>query len=359
MPQAALLGHTHTGAGEHGPSPAVGGSPNVFIGGRRMLRQGDGFADGSTVTGGAPHVRINGQKAARQGDAVSNGATVQEGCPRVRIGNCGGEEFGREAIFASLTDPNDKLILCMPEIEAAEAEQCLLPHDRQGWIHAHECLLKWMRHKAYTSKGDMDIGGQEPYLVEWAWLVQYGRVQRALNALIEPGNLFHPDALANLTRFLEKEFAFSGAGMPFDHVTLSLAKLREHAFQSQPLRYELPEATLVDGGRLVPDGLQAAIAQTRLFTVAAGLTKVTGSIKTVIVKRIGVFIHDGFDFNGDQWLGNWRCDEETKEFSIFYGVPVYNSYFRGFRARTGYGCDFRILCVPHVAWEGEYMYDAP
>ena len=92
MGETALLGNLNTGAVD-GPSPAVEGSPDVFINGRPVLRVGDHFADGSMVTSGAPNVFINGRQAARLGDPVSEGGSVAEGCPKVCMGDHGGTYY--------------------------------------------------------------------------------------------------------------------------------------------------------------------------------------------------------------------------------------------------------------------------
>ena len=99
MPNAARLGDICTGH-ECWPSrPNVEGSPNVFVNGKPLHRQGDGWAShccthpgtphgchGSVLASGSPTVYANGKQAGRIGDPVACGGTVATGSPNVFIG---------------------------------------------------------------------------------------------------------------------------------------------------------------------------------------------------------------------------------------------------------------------------------
>ena len=357
MSEAALLGHVNSAG-----SPAVEGSPDVFVGGVPALRAGDGFADNSRVVSGAPHVFINGKAAARKGDPVTNGGTVAKGCPRVCIGNGGGAGYGREMLFASLTDPKDKVILCLAEIALAEHQRADA-RDKPGWMLLHEALSKWLSGAAYSMRDKYDNGGQKPSWVQWDWLMRYARFRRTVAAMLAPEYLSGPKAHNILETILEKDGAFQapfdGKERPFDHTGLDWAKLRSHAFQSRPI------VPLVEGAGKVnyaewlagnkPDGLAAAIAEFVLLAVAKGSTRVDKSGKrTIYVDAVGLFIHDGFDFGGDQELGYWDC--EGKAFS-WTGEKLNNRAFRDFRKHTGYGCDFRIMNKPELYTVKRFCYD--
>jgi uncharacterized Zn-binding protein involved in type VI secretion len=62
------------------PPDPVGGSPNVTIGGKPALRQGDGVAGGTS-----PNVFINGRPAALQGSTTDCGGVVVGGTSNVMI----------------------------------------------------------------------------------------------------------------------------------------------------------------------------------------------------------------------------------------------------------------------------------
>ncbi|MCL2789875.1 MAG: hypothetical protein FWD79_04450 [Desulfobulbus sp.] len=58
----------------------------------------------------------------RKGDPVSCGGTVLEGSATMSIGDQGGEDWSREFAFSLVKNPKDKLVLCLPEMAAAQAE---------------------------------------------------------------------------------------------------------------------------------------------------------------------------------------------------------------------------------------------
>lgn len=186
------------------------------------------------------------------------------------------------------------------------------------------------------------------------------------------------EAKAGLVKILERDGTFAGKGMEFDHTVLEWTKLREHAFQGKGVKpWRIPLNILEDILPLRPDGFQTALAQTTLYALAAGETQVSVSgERRVIIRKIGRFIHDGFDFNGDQWLGNWECSAEYRGFSsadaAWEAYAMYiekrdlnlpsrldNRAFRQFRLHTGYGCDFRSMCMPDVVDIKEISYVAP
>lgn len=81
----ADLGSNH---GPWVPSPAIGGSSDVFVDGMPTLRVGDALVPHvrpgapphpRKVSAGSPSVFINGRPAARVGDAIDCGGTMKQG----------------------------------------------------------------------------------------------------------------------------------------------------------------------------------------------------------------------------------------------------------------------------------------
>lgn len=94
---AARLGDIGSGHGCHfPPSPAVEGSPNVFINNRPAVRQGDAYAahacpkhgggHGRALASGSPTVFFNNMQAGRIGDPIDCGGSDITGSPNVFIG---------------------------------------------------------------------------------------------------------------------------------------------------------------------------------------------------------------------------------------------------------------------------------
>ncbi|MBQ6773803.1 MAG: PAAR domain-containing protein [Synergistaceae bacterium] len=96
MPEAARLGDICTGHADWPPRPNIEGSPNVFVNGRPLHRQGDAWAvhcnkdpecHGSVLASGSSTVYVNGRQAGRIGDPVACGGVDATGSPNVFIGD--------------------------------------------------------------------------------------------------------------------------------------------------------------------------------------------------------------------------------------------------------------------------------
>lgn len=99
MPEAHRKGDIGSGHSCHfPPSPATGGSPNVFVNNRPLMRVGDAYVPHGCPTCpkpehprhlaiGSSSVFINGRPAGRIGDAIDCGGQAQTGSSNVFIGD--------------------------------------------------------------------------------------------------------------------------------------------------------------------------------------------------------------------------------------------------------------------------------
>ncbi|WP_082029594.1 PAAR domain-containing protein [Tateyamaria sp. ANG-S1] len=99
MPPAHRKGDIGSGHGCHfPPTPATGGSPDVFVNGKPLMRQGDSFASHACVRGharthsralssGSVSVFVNGSPAGRKGDSINCGGVAETASPDVFIGD--------------------------------------------------------------------------------------------------------------------------------------------------------------------------------------------------------------------------------------------------------------------------------
>ena len=94
MPAVTRLGDNCTGHGCWPPRPNNQASPNVFVNGIAVHRQGDGWAvhccgpacHAGNLAAGSATVYVNGKQCGRVGDSVNCGSTVAEGSPNVFAG---------------------------------------------------------------------------------------------------------------------------------------------------------------------------------------------------------------------------------------------------------------------------------
>ena len=97
MPSVARLGDMCTGHGTWPPRNCTSGSPNVFVNGIAVHRQGDSWSPhtqivkpyethASTLASGSSTVFVNGKQMGRIGDPVACGSVVAQGSSNVFAG---------------------------------------------------------------------------------------------------------------------------------------------------------------------------------------------------------------------------------------------------------------------------------
>jgi uncharacterized Zn-binding protein involved in type VI secretion len=95
MPAVTRQGDPCTGHDACPPRSSSEGSPDVFVNGMAVHRQGDGWSShgcpvhaphGSVLAGGSSAVFVNGKPVGRIGDAVACGGTVASGAGDVFAG---------------------------------------------------------------------------------------------------------------------------------------------------------------------------------------------------------------------------------------------------------------------------------
>lgn len=350
MSDTALRGHLNSGN-----SPAVEGSPNVFIGGVPVLRVGDHFADDSVVMAGASHVKVNGRPVARRGDPVSGGGSVAEGCPEVRIGDGGGGE--------GCGNRKHELILCLPEIAAAEAERSD-GIDSQGWLYLRDMFIKWLQAPARYYP-DMD---PEPFWVDWGWVMSFYRASGAYYMLTYPGNYLESSNIYNiaakkmLASYLERDGKLTAKRETFDYTKGTWRNWLDRHFQYSPVR-----AGMID------DGLMAALAKFTLRTLASGYVEPGSAGRhTITVTGVSVFVEDRFAFQEEDnffwwsfekkmFLGSNHPLEAVKEIPLWGdGIHLRGSDFLHFQERHNRGNDFLVFTAPNTVEDFQEMrYDTP
>lgn len=93
------------------------------------------------------------------------------------------------------------------------------------------------------------------------------------------------------------------------------------------------------------DGLVAALGNFSIYVspVSGESTSKNGKLE-ISIDRVGFHIVDSFDFEGDQYLGNW--DENSNRVyngsTKLGGTPVYNETFRDWRRANNKGGDFLV-----------------
>ncbi len=279
-----------------------------------------------------------------QTDTYTLGATV---LPSVEHGiqplEIGGFHEQRAALLAdSTTTDKDRLLLCLPAIAEAESADTSDP-DATGWA-----LLSGFLHKWFCAVASTDKSLQSPAFVEWDWLLQYSRVDTAWDNLTNPLQLFTVAAKSVLAGYLDDDGYLSGDGGAFDYTVMDYTAMHDRQFQYLAVD-EYPAI----------DGLTASIGAYTLYALAKGTTAPKSDGWEITVTGVSFYLRDGFDFEGDQSLGYFDCEELECEWFLTAVYPnVTNADFRDFRTRHGLGGDFFVYALPRAVDDfEEYVYE--
>jgi hypothetical protein len=261
--------------------------------------------------------------------------------------------YSDDKSFLYLVEYQDALIAHLPEMGEAQAGRTS-PPNTQGWLYLRDLAQQWLSgpgdaiKPATENNGVEDNGRGAPAWLSWDWLLHYERFSRAVTEILKEDYVFSAAALNKLTAILEQEGAFSGFGQPFNHIDQDWTAWRAHAFQGYSVNtwWGVLDEEAWSQSTVLPDGLITALGAFTIYARAAGRTYKNGNTWRVDIERVALFVYDGFEFSGDQWLGKWRYGEEYKGFDLVLGIGLENSDFRDFRARNGVGQDFRLLSCP-------------
>jgi uncharacterized Zn-binding protein involved in type VI secretion len=95
MPPVGRKGDTCLGHGSFPPTPAIAGSPDTYVNGIPLFRQGDAAAPhgspspspphGRSAASGSPDTYTNGKQSMRIGDPIDCGGLLAQGSPNTII----------------------------------------------------------------------------------------------------------------------------------------------------------------------------------------------------------------------------------------------------------------------------------
>ena len=227
--------------------------------------------------------------------------------------------------------------------------------DKQGWLYLREMLLRWFSRRTDTG---IQPYGEEPFWVDWDWVMKYFRARYSYLSFIDPAydentphynSIYARAALEQLGVILCRENYLDPTKdvIEFDFINSNWRRWEDlyHTLNSVPR------------GKL-PDGLMAALAGFTLRTLAAGKAENLGNHRwRITVTDVSVFVHDKFNFDKEssllaEFLGLWSCEELKGAMLLPLVRPwnftrLMNDDFRAFREKRKHGVDFLVLSLPH------------
>jgi len=267
--------------------------------------------------------------------------------------------------------------------------------EKMGWRNSAALMKKWFANPGYTmtlgqKKGVIPASQYPSHLLETSlitmeWALSFPRIKREYDYMFGSRNLYKsipplyesPQAKQLLVKRLFRAKKFTNLPERFGDLTSS-ALVQDEKWQFQ--RYtvddnrEYVNAWWKDSTKGDPDLDDMWGALARFVFKIAGEGTVTPKTKVIKsggehsvqvehyeinVSRIGVYIRDTYDFNGDQYLGHWSKNSppyiRVYQLSYVAGgrgekgscpddfVSVTNERFSSHRQATGCGGDLIVL----------------
>lgn len=334
-----------------------GGKADSILNGSCKIYGGDVHVPDGDVTAGTISVRSHSHTGVESGPDNS-------GPPQDSGGDSGSASFGQalfETVCAQLPEPlqpQENILLCLPEIAEAEAEKRLLDMDKKGWRNLRDMFHRWFAGRANPDAESNPHG----FFVDMDWALSYARIRSVYRNFIMDDVLFHEKARNTLAAILHKDGFLGTTRMAFDYTAPQLHP--ESVTPWQEWKHGYFQRITVPGSYILPvDGISACLGQFDFRALAAGHTEPlnTGGHR-IVVEKVGVFIWDSFNFNKEDELGYWSC--EQKDFTLVSSfadetyIQIYNTHFATFREKYGLGEDFIVLShVKNVDHMLRFSYD--
>ena len=363
MPPITRVGDLSTGHDDCSAVPAVTGASNFLVNGQPVVCVGDSYASHGCIhhpshaghlIEGAPSFFINGKAVGRVGDAISCGQKVAEGANFFIVGN-GGSKIGvnmpyqlemnkkfyekiKEATKDTQTEL-DKIIFCLPEIAEAMAEKESNEDDKKGWLYLRDMFYKWLSSRA----NDDPTKNPVPFWVDIDWVLRY--FVKIFTSFVLAREAIIQNAQDELVKILLREGYLTKENREFDFINSPWQMWEPYYYQHHAIDFlQVP----------LRPGIIAALLTFTFRYLAKGKIEYNPKKEqyTIYIDNVAVFVHDVFNFAGDQYLGYWSCEEKDIDYSEFFCNESYyemnNKKFNEFRERTGFGNDFLVLSKPKI-----------
>lgn len=251
----------------------------------------------------------------------------------------------------------NRLIMCLPKIANAMAEQTTNEADKQGWIYLHDMFEEWLAGVAdeYGESALQKDTANKPFIVSWDWLLNFDRAKESYTTITNKNRLFSPNAKELLVKRLAKAGKFTDKVEKFDFISSNWRAWPETYFQSEVVPAQNFLSLICFG----PDGLHTAMAAFMFYALANGHVKPIAGGYRIEVEEVAIVAFDRFNFMGEQDYRYWKCSppDFSRIFS-FGSHKLTNEHFRKFRSKFGKGANFPVISHPRQVDIGDgFFYD--
>jgi len=229
--------------------------------------------------------------------------------------------------------------------------------DKKGWHVAARFQRIWLSGKANAvvrpaSDGKGTAGPLSTAGISMDWILRFERARDLFDEVTSPDVFANDQAKGLLRSRLDRIFQLTKVN------TLGFGDLKAvgRALEREYINYR--GIGDYDQWRAGIDELTAALGRFNMYVIPNGSATRSGKKTRVTISRIGVFVRDSFDFEGEQDLGGWGRPDiikpptppplggigPVKYVPVEPGIEFHisNASYREYRQKTGRGGDFLI-----------------
>lgn len=326
MPAVTTLGLKSTGHDKCPPVEAIEGASNFTANGKPLVLVSDKYAPHGCeahkihqgyLAEGSPSFLYNGRAVGRVGDKISCGDTVAEGESFFIIGDGDNEKVlnkaickRNEAVTRYKRSRDEDIFYCLPLIAEAMGNRAG-EKDRIGWHYLRDMFYKWLAGEANAEPAK----NTSPFWVDIDWVLRY--FPKEFLTITFPLNAITERAINSLNTILAREGYFEEQDKEFDFINTPWQEWEKLYYQ----RFDVEESHLVE------IGIIAALSTFTFLFLPKGKIEYLGNNQyKVTFEQLAIFVHDVFNFEGNQKYGFWSCENKDVSFSIGILDSVVNRF---------------------------------
>ncbi len=220
-------------------------------------------------------------------------------------------------------------------MEITKIPQIMRHHD---WTNGARLMDAWFA-RAASSKPKYTA---PPVMVSIEWALEYSPVRAKYDEIIRERIWSNDAARAVLRRQLQRKgLLVNQTCSVFGDLTKPAAQLEDEYVNFRPVGGYVYQYYSYHG----LNDLTAALGRFTLNVAITGSIEAIGNTQQfkISVGKVGVYIKDSYDFEGDQFLGFWDEDDNSvSTINFLSGDGVHNETFRDWRTANNMGGDFRV-----------------
>lgn len=240
-----------------------------------------------------------------------------------------------------ILQPVEELLLCLPEIAAAEAARAADKADRQGWEYLEKMFYRWLGGKANKDGNSCP----DVFWIDRNWVLQFPKAKEKYEIVKQ--KILSENAKLTLVERLQSAGYLSDKREHFDFISDPFIWIKYY-HQSQKVEFSPFD---INAGVYITDPLYRVFGDFDILGMARGWVEpLQAGGHRIYVQSAGVAVRDSFNFEDEfRFNGFWSCINKSYLALIPGEVnAIFNFTFNNFREKYGNGNDFLVATEPEL-----------